>query len=109
MIRTRDDPPGAESPADLDRQAVAGSTRLGLGVLELLEHLRATDHRDVVDVPQIGGHRLSDTRADPVVSRIAGHVRKRQHGDRSLAGFHMRSRSHARRGGAALDLSSRVT
>src|SRR4029453_9588595 len=72
LIRARHDPPGPEPPADLDRQAVAAAPGLVLDVLQLLEHLRAADHRHVADVSQVRGHRLGDAGTYPVVSRIAG-------------------------------------
>ena len=109
LIRARDDPPGPEPPADLNRQAVAASAGLCLDVLQLLEHLRATDDRDVTDVSQIRSHRLGDAGPDPVVSRIAGDVGKGQHRNRPLAGLDMRRRPHTRRRGAGLDTPGGVT
>ena len=44
----------------------------GRSGLELLEHLRTADHRDMADVFQVGRDRLGNPGADPIVGGIAG-------------------------------------
>ena len=55
--------------------------RVRAQVAQRVEHARAADDRQPVDVLQIRADRLGDAGADPVVGRLAGDVRERHHRD----------------------------
>ena len=82
LERARDDPARAQAAADLDRKPVVVRRLVRrVEVAQRVEHALAADDREALHVLEIGGHRLGDARADPLVGGLARDVGERDDGD----------------------------
>ena len=83
-LESADDDPGrAQPPADVDRQRLVEMRARG-EIPQRVEHARAADERQAVNVLEIRADGFGDARTDPVVGRLAGDVRERHHRHRTL-------------------------